>query len=172
MEKLERRLKNLAKSETFPRDKYIIKQQLSIFQHCLDINDSFFLSIATIGTHICKYSDGSGLYWTISKRLDKLAGRLGDLCGHRNYIGPFLKILKSTLKTMDERISCDQVNALTTSYPPRKQTIPVNANALVAGSGNSSANQAQGFDGIVDGKHTSGCLVYQGKHTKLYKCKQ
>ena len=83
MEKLEHKLKNLTKSESFTGDKYILKQQLMIFQHCIEVNECFFLLIASIGIHVSKYSNGSNLYWTIMKKLDNLAGKYGDSWGRK-----------------------------------------------------------------------------------------
>ena len=74
---------------------------------------------------------------------------------------------------MDERISCDQVNALTPSFPPRiKRTIPVNTNALATGAENVTRDQVQGVDGFTGSKQTDkGCVICNGKHIKLYNCK-
>ena len=119
-EKLEQKLKGLKKSDSFTGDKYVLKQQLILFQKCLEVDSCFFLSIAQIGIHVSKYSVGSNLYWSIMKKLNKIADKNQDFRGKKNYIGPFIGILKSNLKYIDKRISCDMVNNMSQSYIPYK----------------------------------------------------
>ena len=77
------------------------------------------------------------MYHSIMRSLNKIADQNKDSRGKCNYIIPFLEIIKSNLKYIDERISCDAVNNMTQSYqgrPPRN-IIPIHTNQLNA-SGN------------------------------------
>ena len=69
-------VKGVKKSDSFIGDKYVLKQQLILFQKCLEVDSCFFLSIAQIGIHVSKYSTGSNLYWSIMKKLNKIAEKI------------------------------------------------------------------------------------------------
>ena len=62
------------------------------------------------------------------KKLNKIADKNQDFRGKKNYIGPFIGILKSNLKYIDERISCDMVNNMSQSYIPYKKPLPIQSN--------------------------------------------
>ena len=118
-----------------------MREQLTLFQNCLEVDSCFYLSIAQIGIHVSKYSEGN-LYWSIMKSLNKVADKNKDFKGKRNYIGPFIEILKSNLKYIDEHISCDLVNNMSQGYNPYKKPVPIQAhNVNTSGTPNITNNE-------------------------------
>ena len=93
-EQIEQQLHSMHSSNSFEEDCSIISKQISQLQHCIEIDDTFFMTIANICTHSSKYYEAS-LYNTILTNLNMVAARNRYLSGRKNYILLFIENLYS-----------------------------------------------------------------------------
>ena len=105
-------------------------------------------------------------------KLNKLAEKNEDFRGRKNYIGPFIEILKSNLKQLDERISCDLVNNMSQGYTPFKKPIPIQSNNVQASNNMNASSNLPSVDINVDHRKVVKCIVCGGPHSKLFNCKR
>ena len=90
------------------------------------------------------------------RNLTKITNKKKDQRGKLNYIIPFLENLRTSLIYIDERISCNRINKMSYSKPPR-YSLPVHTNNI------NVTNQDQ---------PKSKCIVCAETHEKLYNCKK
>ena len=117
----------------------------------LDINEWFFINIATATTHLSKYCEPT-LYKTALDNLNRVANKNNDPHGRKNYVEPLLVCLRQAFSYIDESISGQKIKKH--SQPPVKSDFVRSAN-------NSTSVSEQGK-----------CKVCNGDHTHLFFCKQ
>jgi hypothetical protein len=108
-ETLVQALKAIPTSDLLTGDRIILRNQIVNFQRCIDIDESFFLEIASIQIHISKYFDTS-LYHKTMDILKKCATNNKDPKGRRNYTDPFMLTLEDNYRYIEDRLNCNTVN--------------------------------------------------------------
>ena len=140
--KVEQELKAIPQSTSLAQDRQILQNQISKFQHILEINQDFKMTLASIWPHISKYSEPMA-YSTMLSSLNQVAANNQDLGGLKNYVAPFIMCLEEQLRFVDKKLSSLAINQLTA--PPRDSKVhPPKAGAY-------SATAIEGGEGKTGG---------------------
>ena len=111
--KIVRKLDALVPSKSLQEDKNLARQYIMLLEECMEINDTFFLSIPDVNVYAAKFYYHT-LYDRIVEEMHRAAARHHDPHGRQNYAAPFLYCLRNTLKWLDDRLSSEEIFTLTT----------------------------------------------------------
>ena len=141
-------------------DRQLLTKHITCIQQCREIEADFFMNLSTITSHITKYHTATP-YDQSMDYLNSTAHRNHDYNGKKNYMKPFLYILKTNLKYVDKGISSQKVNKLLMPQdPPKYRTANYQTGAAASaatGVATGAANKAK-------------CSACQGDHSNLLHC--
>ena len=102
--KVEQEIRSISQSTSLAQDRQILQTQITKFQHILEINQDFQMTLSSIWPHISKYSEPTA-YSTMLSSLNQVAANNQDLGGLKNYVIPFILCLKQQLRFVDEKLT-------------------------------------------------------------------
>ena len=98
-------IKDLPQSKSNEGDAALIREQMSLYRNCLDIDEHFFLSKPEVGMLSCKYFSPE-LRMMTDQFISQAAITSNDPQGLKNYIYAFLEVAEINLKRIEEIIAC------------------------------------------------------------------
>ena len=110
-EKVETSLRGIEQSTSLAGDKAVLKRQINLVTRGMEISQDFYMNVAQCCMHLIKYSDVT-TFEKMKQNLMSVAVNNGDNRGQHNYAMVFLHCLKVQLHEIEDKISCQLINAL------------------------------------------------------------
>ena len=77
-------LRNIDESSTLLGDKAVLKEQICLITHGIEISDDFWMTLQQASTHLSKFHDSTA-YEKLRQNLMDVAAACGDVRGRGNY---------------------------------------------------------------------------------------